>query len=116
MSRARLFAAVLAVAALPFASGCITLFSKTEVVRSEETPVRPQFENTQAEDAFRTAVRHKSRSVGGTHVGVPFVTLYERDRQLAPTAHFNACVVRCDTNQDGFITVAEAKGFEKMQD
>ena len=115
MVRARLLAAALAATVLPFASGCITLFSKTEVVRSEETPVRPQFEPG-AEETFRSAVRGKPRSVGGTHVGVPFVTLYQRDRQLAPTAHFNDCVVRCDTNQDGVITVAEAKGFEKMQD
>src|SRR4051812_31095250 len=53
MFRARLLAAALAVASLPFASGCITLFSKTEVVRSEESPVHPSFESPQAEDTFR---------------------------------------------------------------
>jgi hypothetical protein len=99
MFRARLLAAALAFASLSFASGCITLFSKTEVVRGEETPVRPSFESPQAEDTFRTVVKSKSKSVGGTHVGVPF----------------NDCVLRCDTNQDGLITLAEAKGFEKME-
>jgi hypothetical protein len=116
MSRARTLAAAFAVAALWLLPGCITLFSKTEVVRGEE-PRRPiRFENQQAAEEFNRAVKWKSKHLDGAHVGVPFVTLYSRDRQLSAGAHFNDCVARCDTDQDGTITLAEAKIFEKMSD
>jgi hypothetical protein len=116
MLRARLAAAALAVASLAFLPGCLTLFSKTEVVRGEE-PRRPiRFENQQSAEEFNRAVKWKSKSMGGAHVGVPFITLYSRDRQLSESAHFNDCVARCDTDQDGVITLAEAKIFEKMTD
>jgi hypothetical protein len=117
MLRARFAAAVFAVAVLAFLPGCLTLFSKTEVVRGEE-PRRPvRFENPQAAEEFNRAVRWKSKgSMGGAHVGVPFVTLYSRQRQLSESAHFNDCVARCDTDQDGTITLAEAKIFDQIKD
>ena len=112
MIRARL--AVAAVGLLALAPGCLTLFSKTEVIRGEE-PRRPiRFESAEAADTFNSAMKWKSKSMGGTHMGVPFVTLYSKDRQLSESAHFNDCVLRCDTDQDGTITLAEAKMFEKM--
>lgn len=117
MLRARFAAAVFAVAALVFLPGCLTLFSKTEVVRGEE-PRRPvRFESTEAAEEFNRAVKWKSKaSLGGAHVGVPFVTLYSRQRQLSESAHFNDCVARCDTDQDGTITLAEAKIFDQIKD
>ena len=116
MFRARLAAAALAVASLALLPGCLTLFSKTEVVRGEE-PRRPiRFENPQAADAFNTAMKEKTADLGGTHVGVPFVTLYSKNRHLSDSAHFNDCVARCDTDQDGTITYIEAAVFAKMKD
>ncbi|MBN9122606.1 MAG: hypothetical protein J0I06_26235 [Planctomycetes bacterium] len=114
MFRARIAAAVLAAASLALLPGCLTLFSKTEVVRGEE-PRRPiRFENTQAAEAFNKALKDKSASLGGTHMGIPFVTFYSKDRHLSDSAHFNDCVARCDSDQDGVITLAEARIFEKM--
>jgi hypothetical protein len=117
MLRARFAATALAVASLALVPGCITLFSKTEVVRGEE-PRRPiKFEDAQAADDFHWAVKFKTKAnLGGAHVGVPFVTLYSRDRQLSESAHFNDCVTRCDTDQDGTITRAEAQMFKEMKD
>lgn len=115
MLRARL-AAVFAVALLALVPGCLTLFSKTEVVRGEE-PRRPiRFESQQAAEEFNRAVKWKSKSMGGTHMGVPFITLYSKDRQLSESAHFNDCVLRCDTDQDGVISLVEAKIFEQVKD
>jgi hypothetical protein len=115
MLRARLAAAAIAAATLALLPGCLTLFSKTEVVRGEE-PRRPvRFESTQAAEEFQRAVKDKSSSLGGTHMGIPFITLYSRDRQLSDSAHFNDCVLRCDTDQDGTITLAEARVFAKME-
>jgi hypothetical protein len=116
MLRARLGAAVLAVAALSLVPGCLTLFSKTEVIRGEE-PRRPvRFENPEAAETFNKAMKDKTTNLGGTYVGVPFVTLYSRDRQLSDSAHFNDCVIRCDTDQDGTITLAEAKIFATLKE
>jgi hypothetical protein len=116
MTIARVSVAVLAVASLALLPGCLTLFSKTEVVRGEE-PRRPiRFENQQAAEAFSKAAKDRSASLGGTHLGVPFVTLYSKDRQLSDSAHFNDCVTRCDTDQDGVITLVEARIFEKTKD
>ena len=106
----------LALLALPFVSGCITLFSKTVVVRDGETRRAIQFENPQAADAFNEALKTQSGSVGGTYVGVPFVTFYAKAKKLSDGALFNEAVVRCDTNQDGIITFTEAAIFAKSGD
>ena len=96
--------------------GCLTLFSKTEVVRSEEPRRRVKFENPQAAETFHTAVKQMNGGMGGAHLGVPFVTLYARHRQLSESAKFNDAVARCDTDQDGTITVAEAAIFAQLKD
>jgi len=117
MLRARLAATALAVASLSALPGCLTLFSKTEVVRGEESRRPIKFENAQAADEFHSAMKWKTKaSMGGAHVGVPFVTLYSRDRQLSDSAHFNDCVTRCDTDQDGTITQVEARMFKEVKD
>lgn len=117
MFRARLAATACAVVSLAFVPGCLTLFSKTEVVRGEESRRPVRFENATAAEEFNDAVKWKSKaSMGGAHVGVPFVTLYSRQRQLSDAAHFNDCVLRCDTDQDGTVTLAEARMFKEMKD
>jgi hypothetical protein len=109
-------AAALAVVMLALVPGCITLFSKTEVIRGED-PRRPiRFENQEAAEAFNKAIKEKTAQIGGTYVGIPFVTLYSKDRQLSDSAHFNDCVIRCDTDQDGTITLVEAKTFATLKD
>ncbi len=116
MVRARLFVAALAVASLALLPGCLTLFSKTEVIRGEE-PRRPvRFENPQAAEVFNKAMKDKSANLGGTHMGIPFITLYSKDRHLSDSAHFNDCILRCDTDQDGSITLAEARMFANLKD
>jgi hypothetical protein len=116
MLRARVLTAALAIAALSLLPGCLTLFSKTEVVRGDEQPRPIRFENETAADLFNKARRERSDYVGGASFGIPFITVYERDRKLSEIAHFNDCVARCDTDQDGVITVVEAKVFAKMKD
>lgn len=108
--------AAAAVILLVFAPGCITLFSKTEYVRSGEPRRAVSFENPQAADSFHAAVKKQSASVGGAYVGVPFVTLYSNDRVLAEAARFNDAVAKCDTDQDGIITCVEAQVFAKTLD
>jgi hypothetical protein len=116
MLRARLCVAVFAVASLALLPGCLTLFSKTEVIRGEE-PRRPiRFESPQTAEVFNKTMKDKSASLGGTHMGIPFITLYSKDRQLSESAHFNDCILRCDTDQDGTITLAEARMFANLKD
>ena len=98
---------------LPFLSGCITLYSKTEVVREGETRRAVQFECPQAADAFNEALKKHSEHVGGTYVGVPFITFYAKAKKLSDGALFNDCVTRCDTDQNGIITFTEAAIFAK---
>ena len=116
MSVTRLLAAAGAAALLVFAPGCITLFSKTEVVRDGEARRPVTFESQQAAETFHTALKKQHPSLGGAYVGVPFVTLYSRDRVLSETARFNDAVARCDTDQDGVITEAEATVFANHAD
>lgn len=113
----RLMAAAGASAVLVFVPGCITLFSKTEVVRDGEPPRPVRYESAEAAEVFHRAMKAKHDSCkGGAYVGVPFVTLYSRDRVLSATARFNDAVARCDTDQDGVITLVEAQIFEKSCD
>lgn len=115
MVRARVLAAVLAAVSISLLPGCLTLFSKVEVVRGDEQPRPIRFENPQAAEEFNTARKERSGSIGGTHLGVPFITLYSKDRRLSENAHFNDCVARCDTDQDGIITYDEAAIFAKAE-
>ncbi len=116
MIRTRVLAAGLAVVSLLFVPGCLTLYSKTEVVRGEE-PRRPiSFENAQAAEVFQKAMKEKSPCMGGIDISIPFITLYSKERQLSDSAFFNECVYRCDTNQDGIITVSEAEIFASLKE
>lgn len=114
MLRARVVLAALAVCSFSLLPGCLTLFSKTEVVRGEEQRKPIRFENQQAAEEFNRALKGKSKELGGTYMGVPFVTFYSKDRQLSESAHFNDCIMRCDSDQDGTITLVEAKIFEHV--
>src|SRR5262245_6393844 len=116
MVRARVLVAALAVASLSLLPGCLTLFTKTEVVRGEEARRPIRFESGAAAEEFNKATKARSASLGGTYLGVPFVTLYSKNRQLSDSAHFNDCVARCDTDQDGIITLVEAQIFAKTKD
>ncbi|MBX9583921.1 MAG: hypothetical protein K2X87_26785 [Gemmataceae bacterium] len=112
----RLPAAVAAAGVCVLLPGCLTLFSKTEVVRADETRRPVRFESPAAADTFHKALKDKDNggSLGGTCFGVPFVTLYARHKKLAENARFNDAVGRCDTDQDGLITQHEADIFAKV--
>ncbi len=116
MNSLRVPIAILAVSSISLLPGCLTLYSKTEVVRGEETRRPITFENQQAAETFNNALRNKSARLDGTDVSIPFVTLYSKERQLSDSALFNECVIRCDTNQDGIITLVEAQIFAKLKD
>ena len=116
MNRACGLAAGLAVVSLCLLPGCLTLYSKTEVVRGEESRRPISFENADAAEMFTNAMRSKSQTLYGTDISIPFITLYSKERQLSDSAHFNECVMRCDSNQDGIITLAEAKIFAQLKD
>lgn len=115
MARARLVATALAVASLAALPGCLTVFSKTEVVRGEEARRPIRFESPQAAETFNKAMKDQSAHLGGTRLGVPFVTLYSKNRTLSESAHFNDCITRCDTDQDGTITASEATIFAQLR-
>lgn len=112
----RLPAAALAAGVLTLLPGCLTLFSKTEVVRSEETRRAVKFECAQAAETFHKAMKEQDGSLGGACVGGPFVILYARHKKLSDNARFNDAVGRCDTDQDGLITQHEADIFAKVCD
>lgn len=116
MMRPRLLAAVTAAASLAVLPGCLTLYSKTEVVRSEELRRPVTFESVEAAETFYNAMKDKSGCLGGTEISIPLITLYSRQRELSDSALFNDCVYRCDTNQDGVITMVEAKIFAQLKE
>ena len=106
-----------AVALLVLTPGCITLFSKTEVVRDGEQPRPVRFESPEAAEVFHRALKRRSDSEsGGADVGLPLLSLCRRNRVLSEAAKFNDAVERCDADQDGVITLAEAQAFEKLHD
>ena len=110
----RLFAMCLGVVTPTFLSGCITFYHKTDVVRSTESRRSIQFENTQAADTFQTSFKkHPNSHVGGSSLGVPFVTLFSKSIELSEAAAWNDAIVKCDTNQDGMITSDEALIYAK---
>jgi hypothetical protein len=107
---------VIAMSAMLTQTGCITLFSKTEVVRAGELRRPVRFENQEIAEKFQTAYKNRNRHVGGSYVGVPFVTLYNKSQELAEVAAWNDAIVTCDTDQDGVITQIEANIFSNWPD
>jgi hypothetical protein len=103
-----------ALGALTLLPGCLTLFSKTEVVRGDEARRPVQFECQQAAETFQTALKRQNGTLGGCHVGVPFVTVYSRNQQLSESALWNDAVAKCDTDQNGIITLSEANIFANL--
>jgi hypothetical protein len=103
-------ATVLLLSLLPLAasSGCVTLYSKTEVIRAEEPQMPVRFETAKASRLFHEELARRSNHADGTTVGIPFVTFYTKERVLAESAFFNEQVRKCDTDQDGVITEREA--------
>lgn len=98
-------------AALVVPTGCLTLYSKTEVVRAEE-PRRPvRFETPEAAASFQTSLNKQTGKVGSTYLGVPFVTLYSASKELSESARWNEAVACCDADQDGVITAPETAAF-----
>ncbi len=112
MMRGRLLTAAGALGLALALPGCITLFSQTDVIRGDETRRPVRYESPKAAKAFHRAMTKQTAPVGRTHLGVPFVTLYLRDKVLAENARFNEAVARCDTDQDGHITEAESTIYE----
>jgi hypothetical protein len=108
MARSRLGLLVLGLAAVGAGPGCITLYSKTETVRAEEQRVAVQFESAQAAKLFNEELERRENCVGKEYLGVPFVTLYRRERVLSKNAFFNDQVRICDCNQDHLVTENEA--------
>ena len=105
-----------AVLALPFLSGCITLFSKTEVVRQSETKQPVTFDSPEAQGVFESALKERQGVVNATYMGGPFVTVYSRAKVLSEAAKFNDCVRACDSNRDGVITEFEARTFAQLKE
>jgi hypothetical protein len=93
--------------------GCVTFYSKTEVVGGGEERASVSFENGDAAQQFQAAMKKMDESIGGAYIGVPFITIYERDVRLSEVALWNEAVRRCDTNKDHVITTDEVAAFAK---
>jgi hypothetical protein len=97
-------------------SGCVTFYSKTEVVGDVEPRAAVSFENGDAAQQFQTAVKRMDTHAGSTYLGVPFITVYQRDERYSEVALWNDAVRKCDTNKDGIITTDEVAAFNKALD
>lgn len=112
----RLFAMALLLAASLAMSGCLSLCSTNEVVRSDEARRPVSFELPAVAEKFsKVAKLDKAKQVGGVYTGVLFITLYSREQWLGENAKFNDAVVKCDTDQNGVITDQEVESFGKIE-
>jgi len=107
---------VLLIAALAVLPGCLTVYSKTEVVRCDEARRPVQFDCPETADGFHCALKDRGTTVAKTHVGVPFITLYCKRQKLSDSAAWNEAVLHCDTDQNGLITRDEVAVFTKAVD
>jgi len=94
------------------AAGCITSH-QTVVQDTTRAPV--SFENDAAARIFYEALsKMKDTSPRGettTKVEIPIIFSHEYRVVRGPNGKFNEAVTRCDANQDGRITEAEARVF-----
>lgn len=111
-SLVRLCSGLLALAACP---GCLTLFSKVEVIRGDEQRIPVRFETTKAARLFYDKCAGCDKKVGGTCFGVPFITFFSNQTTVSDNAVFNDQLRICDTDQDGFVTEHEALIYTKQE-
>jgi hypothetical protein len=111
MAENRVVQGVFGVLALVLSTGCIslTIFNKTEIVRSEEPRLPVKFETVKASCLFQEKVAEQPKEIARSKVGVPFVNLSAKAVVLADSAHFNEELRKCDSDQDGLITETEAR-------
>ena len=82
-------------------------------MRSDETRRPIRFESPETAESFHCACKNRNREVGASYAGIPFVTVYSKNSKLSEVAVWNDAVAKCDTDQDGTITQAEAALFAK---
>jgi hypothetical protein len=113
MASIRLFRALPALLCATGLTGCLTVFSKTEVIRSDEHRPSVQFESAKTAAVFYDEMDRRSRVVGGACLGVPFITIYAKETVVSENAFFGDQVRECDTNHDGLITELEARIYAR---
>lgn len=92
-------------------TGCLVVRHHTVVKRENEVRQDALFEN----DAARAAVEGAAGKLQASKTGkvgvfcVPFLCWISRDEVLSDNAIYNDQLQRCDTDRDGFITLAEAE-------
>jgi hypothetical protein len=96
-------------------AGCVTFYSKTEIVGGY-TRTAVSFESGDVSQKFQAAVKRMDTQAGSIWLGVPFITIYSKDERLSEAAAWNEAVRRCDTNADGVITADEVTAFTKSLD
>lgn len=97
--------------AVLLATACI---NTEETVVQDAERVKIEFENDKAARLFYETLSGNDRnrqSESKTEVHVPFVFSHKHKVIRGENSKFNDAVRRCDTNQDGKITEAEAKIF-----
>jgi hypothetical protein len=97
------------------AGGCLTIYSKTEVIRGDEARRPIRFESALAAHHFNTHMEDQSAQLAHSHLSLPFVTFYSRQQVLSDNAFFNDQVGKCDTDQDGVISLEEAKVYARVE-
>lgn len=107
MVRQRLWGLWCCLAALPAGAGCLTVYSKNEVVRGSEPRIPVQFETIKAAQLFEDHVCHQERCVDQTALCIPFVTVYACKKELSKNARFNDAVQTCDRDRNGLLTEQE---------
>ena len=107
----RLGLLVVGAAVLWLAGGC-QVFHETEEVRSDEQMLEVSFENRRAEYLFIEAAKTtygEPRNV--KRVGLPGLSLYSRDEELAWNANCNDHLRKMDTDGNRIITEQEAQTY-----
>lgn len=105
----------LAAAAVVAGSGCI---STHETVYRDTARMKVEFESGNAASLFYNKLnqRHDQQtSERKTQVHIPIIFEHTRTEKDSGNTAFNEAVRRCDTNQDGKITEAEAQIFSESK-
>lgn len=92
--------------------GCLVVRHKSNTKREGEVCRAAQFESDEARTAFEGATSQLQANKTAKATGVlaiPFICWISRDEVLSDNAIYNDQLDRCDSNHDGFVSLAEAQ-------
>ncbi len=107
--------AIIALMAGAYLSGCLVVGNKDVTMRADEERLMVEFESDEAAALFhdcRKSIKCSNKE-SSEQLVIPFICATNTSKKMSVNARYNDEVHQCDSDGDGFISLAEAKLYNE---